>query len=1444
MPRLAKKVLSQFIRSGCMRRLRLDLYPDIAEEPFRTERRDQDMPKRMEPRPGFGQLMREGRDWERSVYKNLVETFGIDDVLVGSEPRKEDIQSGRCFTKQKLVDVIRGLRPGQFIIEPEYSFTEAFRTRFNLDQLEGELLAPRGERLAFSIVRPDIIQVTMRPEHGAPWFQINGQGDRLEIAPDDTRLGLRIIDIKLTAEPSPSYFSEIALYSMVLADWLEENGFSDRFFVDAIGAVWPGKHIGSALARLERHLQETENRAPSRTEAEEAMEREDLEILPDDIFTARVRRFLLDDLRQALSAPDWRTLDWHVANRCIGCDYLGYRWSEREEVDDRHCWLQAEREGHLSRVTGITKGARLSLQTSGIRSIRELAGITPGHRAFEHHHTLKATRATLTSRAQALGSGNAGLVARSGTSASLPKWADISIFISVDFDRASGITIAFGWRAKAWEDGHFSINGNTPTIIVEERSIDSERHFLLQWLHGISRYINDVRSRIPGATIQIYLWDEVSYQHLARIYARHLDAILGDQALAAVQWLFPPDTVFEDSRYQDGKAPLTIVQPIVASNIAADIPHYYNLIELARMYYPAVFTEPPFTAINSYFRDPLSDHVPSERAHEIWSKVEAPIHYQEIQDIFRRTVRQKLLLVDHVISRLSQELPNGTRPDAPGLNVLMERAGLSKVCWDGQLWYEFTCLNDAMVRYENELIRAMPTYEREAKFHSARLEERLTGDAKREVLVRLGLNDLPTRYVFRISNRSIDAKIRPGRDFFYLMPENWLHLSTKTLNWLEQNGCIEARTIRTLSPEAKITRLHDACEVKIRHFDRQSLLLVADGDWWYNRNFIPNLENDALLTFNFNLDPRQQRYAIVDPLHKSFLAKKVRRAVQAIGNPPLAQQYPLMANVPAHIQRANRRATPATPVDRFLWDAGNLATEIVPSDPNAALEVLAVLSYQPTDRQKDAFDAAMTRRLFLLWGPPGTGKSETAAAIIMGKICLARQNGNPLRILVTGPTWVAIDTVCRKLPRIIQRLGYRDVDISLTHSPSAKPPGLHEDLESAAIPAAAGEPRYVALINELQAPQKITIVATTPHQVPRLIESIVGRGPNTLQRAELFDFVLIDEASQLDVATALLAYTGLAQNSCVTVVGDNLQMPPIHAANIPETCKDVVGSVYDFYRNKHSVVPVMLDVNFRSNREIVDFIRHAGYWEDLHSDKPELRVNYPHGLPVAQPEDWPTSLAFSEAYADILSAGTPLVCIIHEDGLSAQSNRFEANLTAALVRVIYGSIGGELSRNRQHVPSDEMNLGDSFFEDGVGIVTPHKAQQAEVVRILSDIMPPELNRDGIRSAVDTVERFQGQEKNVMIATFALGDPDTISLEEEFIFGLERFNVVASRARAKLIVIISRELADHLPSDVAIMRSSRLLKRFVDAHLAREVRVEIPFINDEGQADTRHCLIRT
>jgi DNA replication ATP-dependent helicase Dna2 len=288
-------------------------------------------------------------------------------------------------------------------------------------------------------------------------------------------------------------------------------------------------------------------------------------------------------------------------------------------------------------------------------------------------------------------------------------------------------------------------------------------------------------------------------------------------------------------------------------------------------------------------------------------------------------------------------------------------------------------------------------------------------------------------------------------------------------------------------------------------------------------------------------------------------------------------------------------------------------------------------------------------------------------------------------------------------------------------------------------------------------------------------------------------------------------------------------MPPIHPIEAPDGATHLVGSIYDFYTRYREteqgaprITPIMLDRNFRSNAEIVEFVRLAGYGEDLQSVHPTLRIGLASDAAVACPVDWPAPLPWGEYLDVIVLPDTPLIALIHPDLYSSQRNDAEADLVAGLVLTLQrrGLLNLEQGNSVAYDPLD-------FFRYGVGIVTPHRAQQAAVLDRLDASLPPSINRDALYGAVDTVERFQGQEKAVMIASFGLGDVDQIAAEEAFLYSLNRFNVIASRAKAKLIIIMSRRLVDHLPRDRQALEESRLLKHYATGFLRQSRAFIIP-----------------
>ena len=225
-------------------------------------------------------------------------------------------------------------------------------------------------------------------------------------------------------------------------------------------------------------------------------------------------------------------------------------------------------------------------------------------------------------------------------------------------------------------------------------------------------------------------------------------------------------------------------------------------------------------------------------------------------------------------------------------------------------------------------------------------------------------------------------------------------------------------------------------------------------------------------------------------------------------------------------------------------------------------------------------------------------------------------------------------------------------------------------------------------------------------------------------------------------------------------------------------------------------------------------------------------------MPQTTPSQWPSSLVWTPEWASLLDPSHPAVCFVYDDGRSSQSNQFEADAVTALLWLLNRRMGRQLREELDPATGVAIPVGGGayqpieFWRKAVGVVTPHRAQQGLIVsRLLSAFGAAGQLGDAIRDAVDTVERFQGQQRDIIIASYTLGDPDQIAEEDQFLLSLNRFNVVASRARAKLIVFVSQEVVSHLAHDIDVLRESKLLKVYAESFCDQERPVDLPF--EEG-----------
>lgn len=488
------------------------------------------------------------------------------------------------------------------------------------------------------------------------------------------------------------------------------------------------------------------------------------------------------------------------------------------------------------------------------------------------------------------------------------------------------------------------------------------------------------------------------------------------------------------------------------------------------------------------------------------------------------------------------------------------------------------------------------------------------------------------------------------------------------------------------------------------------------------------------------------------------------------------------------------------------------------------------------ETQWQAWEAALSRRLQLIWGPPGTGKSRTVRAVVVGAALEAHQTAKPIRILICASTYTAMDNVLLPVYQDIRPLlpehAYQVYRVrSYLRAPEPQIP-VEIDVE---LNRYSPTPSVSELHFRLRSCAGISIVGATPEQVYNLI-----RSNHDVAHEELFDIIVLDEASQMDVAHAVLPLCSLARGGSVILAGDPKQLPPIHQATPPVGLESMVGSIYTFYDEGHGVPPVMLDQNYRSNRTLVEFSRSAGYEETLTSYSPDLKLRLVSPIPTERPDDWPNSLYWTREWSTLLDPDLPAVCFVYDDWRSSQWNQFEADAVAALVTLYAGRLACRLEGERDPSTGALLEVTNAsyspvaFWEQAVGVVTPHRAQQGLIINRLQQIFVPRGIAPGsIREAVDTVERFQGQQRDVIIASFALGDPDIIQDEDEFLMSLNRFNVMASRARAKLIVLVTQQVIDHLSSDLETLRESTLLKTYPESFCSNSRSMTLGVIDDSG-----------
>jgi hypothetical protein len=436
---------------------------------------------------------------------------------------------------------------------------------------------------------------------------------------------------------------------------------------------------------------------------------------------------------------------------------------------------------------------------------------------------------------------------------------------------------------------------------------------------------------------------------------------------------------------------------------------------------------------------------------------------------------------------------------------------------------------------------------------------------------------------------------------------------------------------------------------------------------------------------------------------------------------------------------------------------------------------LAAQAQQPsglTAAQRAIVGGYCPEHVLVVQGPPGTGKSHTLGLAILARAWALKSMARPFRVAVTAKTHAAVrivlDSVAQRLQALRARHG-QDAQLDLfQHVRIAK---VCNDLDE---PVPAGVEGLLAEGNDEQSAsaqwqellaEPVLIVGGTPGGLYRLLKQGAAQGRQLDWSEAYFDLVVVDEASQINLAEALTAAAFLRDDGQFLAVGDHRQMPPILQQAWDQ------ASRRDFARARPHVslfayllelgfTRTALDESFRLPAKVAAFLYRHIYAHDgiaFHS-------KHRQRLPVVELADgW---------LRHALAPEHPMILIEHNDDSSQQANACEALVIEALA----------------HAAVTQLRLD---AHTGLGIVVPHRAQ-----KVLLQTRLPHL-----AGAVDTVERFQGGERDLMIVSATVSDLAYAQSESDFLLEPRRLTVAVSRPKRKLIVLASQALFTLMPADL-------------------------------------------
>lgn len=427
-----------------------------------------------------------------------------------------------------------------------------------------------------------------------------------------------------------------------------------------------------------------------------------------------------------------------------------------------------------------------------------------------------------------------------------------------------------------------------------------------------------------------------------------------------------------------------------------------------------------------------------------------------------------------------------------------------------------------------------------------------------------------------------------------------------------------------------------------------------------------------------------------------------------------------------------------------------------------------LISRAEDDFTRVALKAKAAQDYFLLVGPPGTGKTSCA----LKKMVETFHADKDTQILLLSYTNRAVDEICKSLASIrpvvdFIRVGselscdenYRDHLIENELSSCNRRSEVYERIRNCRIivgtvAAISGKPELFRLKHF-----NVSIIdEATQILEPQLLGILCARGED--DRNAIDKFILIGDHKQLPAV--------VLQNTEQSAIYDEALLS-IGLANLKDSlferlyrnCSSGNGSVSPVIAgsassviagNASSVTGRSFDMLCRQGRmhpEVALFANRAFYGGRL------IPVGLPHQL---EDSEHISRVAFYPSVPE-------------QAGTSVKINSSEARIVAGLAVRIYESNQKSFDESRT-----------------LGIITPYRSQIALIKKEIETLGIPALNR----ILVDTVERFQGSERDVIIYSCCINSYYQLKFvsnltEEDGVLIDRKLNVALTRARKQMFI---------------------------------------------------------